>query len=255
MDWTKIGLGCVKAGMDAVKNVKSIKATDPKLNIQTNADIASHEAILAYLKSQGVNCNLYSEESDEVIPLNEGDEDVTVILDPIDNTYMFYHDEVFFSSVAMMILIKGEPHYSFIGDLATGDVYHCDPNAAYKNGAEIRIGGKRDGRGIILAWAPYSPRIEEFDKLRGLANKDYLLFNYGGQLQAVKILTGNYDAYLEVIPEVITEFCAAVIVKRAGGFVSTLEGEDLSFVPTTKQTLIIARDEKVYNDIMEEIKG
>ncbi len=255
MDWTKIGFECIKNAISAVSSLKKIKPINNEINIQTNADVVSHNTIMRCLAKNNVSCNVSSEEEKKIIRINGGDPNVMIIFDPLDNTHLYLRGEKSFCSVAMMVLISRQPVYSFVGDIVTWDIYHCNQNHAYKNNKAIRVPSTVPGRKIILGWAPYYLRLERLYRCLGpLTSRDYYLYNFGGQLQTVKIATGSYDAYVEVRAETINEFCAAVIVERAGGIVSTLQGKPIAWDPSKKQTLIVARDKKTHKDILQRFK-
>ncbi len=256
MDWTNLGIGCIKAAITELKKIKEVKALNSEINIQTNADLISNKAILDFLKNKKVKCDVYSEEEKNPLKVNGGDANTVFVIDPLDNTLFFLRGETAFCSVALMIIIDGLPKCSFIGDLSNGNIYHCNEKSAYKNKEKIEVPSTVPGRSIILGWAPYKMRIERlFSNLTELSEEKYYLYNFGGQLQAVKILDGSYDAYVEVRGEALNEFCAAVIVQRAGGIVSTLEGKPIEWNPTKKQTLVIARNKKIHGDILERFNN
>jgi len=80
-----------------------------------------------------VSCDLVSEENKKVIKINGGNSKVQVLVDPLDYTHFFLQGELFFCSVALMVLIDGFPKYSFVGSIANNDVFFCDEKSAYKN--------------------------------------------------------------------------------------------------------------------------
>ena len=45
MDWIEIGKECVTSAIKVLREIKEVKAFNNKINIQTNADIASHNKI------------------------------------------------------------------------------------------------------------------------------------------------------------------------------------------------------------------
>lgn len=255
MDWTKTGFECIKNAISALNSLKKIKPLNDEINIQTNADVASHNTIIECLKKNKVSCNIFSEEEKNIIEIKGGDKNILIILDPIDNTHLYVRGEKSFCSVAMMVIINKKTAHSFVGDIVMGDIYHCDQNNAYKNNKVIKVPTEVPGRKIILGWAPYQLRLERLYRCLGpLTSQDYYLYNFGGQLQAVKIATGNYDAYVEVRAETLNEFCGAAIVERAGGAVSTLQGKPIEWNPTKKQTLIVARNKDIQEDILRQFK-
>lgn len=255
MDWKTVGIGCIKAAIKALKELKEVKALNDDINIQTNADLVSHQAIINFLKKRKVKCNVFSEEEKIPLEINGGNKEIIFVADPIDNTQLYLRGEISFCSVALMILIGGRPEYSFVGDISNGNIYHCNGKYAYCNDKPIRVPARVQGRNIILGWAPYQLRMERlFENLKGLTKGDYYLYNFGGQLQTVKIAIGSYDAYLEVRGETLNEFCAAVIVERAGGVVSTLQGKPVEWDPKKRQTLLVSRNNQVHQEILSQFK-
>jgi fructose-1,6-bisphosphatase/inositol monophosphatase family enzyme len=255
MDWIKIGQECVTSAIKVLRELKEVKAFNNEINVQTNADIKSHNTIKEILTKSGASCNLVSEEDEKTIKINGGNNKVQIIIDPIDYTHLFLRGELSFCSIGLMILIDGFPKYSFIGDISNNDIFHCDEKYSYKNNQKIKVPTKIQGKNIILGWAPYKLRAKRFvDALADLTDGDYFIYNFGGMLQAAKIADGKYDAYMEVRASSLHEFAAAPIVERAGGIISTLQGKPIEWNPSKKQTLLISRNKKIHKDILDQFK-
>ncbi len=256
MNWAEIGKDCVNAAITELRKLKTVKAFNNELNIKTNADIISNNKIKQILTKSGVSCNLVSEEDEEVIKINGGNDKVKVVVDPVDYTHFFFRGELSFCSVGLMVLIGGFPRYSFVGSISNNDIYHCDEKSAYKNGKNIVVPQKIQGKNIIIGYAPYKLRATRFiNALADLTDGNYFIYNFGGLLQAAKIAEGRYDAYLEVRAESLHEFAAAPIVERAGGIISTLAGTPIEWNPKKKQTLLISRNRQIHMDILRQFKG
>ncbi len=255
MDWIKIGMECVTSAIRVLKNLTEVKAFNNELNIKTDADILSHNKIKEVLTKCGASCDFVSEESEEIIKINGGNNKVQVVVDPVDYTHFFLRGELSFCSVALMVLIEGSPKYSFVGSISTGDMYYCDEKSAYKNNKKITVPTKIQGKNIIVGYAPYKFRAKKFiECLADLTDGNYFIYNFGGQLHSAKIAEGIYDALIEVRDESLHEFAGAVIAERAGGFISTLEGKPIDWNPSIKQTLLVARNKKIQKDILEAFK-
>jgi fructose-1,6-bisphosphatase/inositol monophosphatase family enzyme len=253
MDWIKVGKTSLTNARNKLVKLLVTKALDNKDNIQTNADILSHKIIVQTLKISGYSCNLYSEEENEVVKINGGDDNVKIVIDPIDYTHFFLRNELSFCSVGMLIIIKNKPTYAFIASLENNDLYHCDEKFAYKNNRKITVPKRIQGRNIILSYAPAKSRFKKFAKhLLTLTNGNYLAYNFMGLLPTAKIADGKYDATIEIEPTPLHEFAGALIVKRAGGIISTLEGEEIDWNPKKKQTLLVARNKKIHQDILKQ---
>ena len=256
MNWKNIGFDALRKAISALNKLPQVKVLNNKINIQTNADLASHDALIASLHTNRVQGEVFSEEAEKVIKINGGDPNTLIVLDPLDNTHLYLRGEKAFCSVAMMVIRNHQPIYSFVGDIVSGDIYHCDEKKSYKNNKLLSIPTKVPGRKIILGWAPYQLRLERLYQCLGpLTSRDYYLYNFGGQLQAVKIASGSYDAYVEVRAETINEFCAALIVERAGGYVTTIQGKPVSYHPHQKQTLLISRTKKIHQQLLQQFVG
>lgn len=248
---TVLGKKCVLAAMAALRKLDSPRALNAELNIKTDADMASHGAVLDNLEKSGFSCLLHSEESKKVIKVNGGDTAVHVMLDPIDGTVFYLRGDTYFCGIGLIFLVNGVPSHSFVGDIASGDIYHCDNVMAYKNGNPLVIPEKAEGKPIIVGWAPYKLRAERlFKGLADLIEKDYLMFNFGGLLQTAKIADGRYDAWLEVKATSLYEMAGALIAIRAGAVCSTLKGLPLKWEPGIKQTVLVSRNETIHRDIL-----
>lgn len=254
MNLINLGINCINKTRKELNNLKKIKALNNKINVQTNADLLAHKTIINFLKENHIKCDILSEEKEGIIHINGGNKDLIFVVDPLDNSHLFLKKEFCFCSVAIMIFVRGKPEYSFVGDLSNQDIYYCDTKFSYKNGKKIKINNKTIGKGIILGWAPYKLRLKRlYESLIELTDK-YYLYNYGGQLQTVKIINGSYDAYIEIRAETINELCAALIVERAGGMISNTKGKKIKYNLNEKQTLIVAKNKKIHKEILSKLK-
>jgi len=255
MDWTTIGQSCVCRALKVLRGIKTTATLDNGINPHTDADLASHSAMVAELEASGAACNLVSEEYGQTITINGGGP-ITVFIDPIDGTAHFTRRELSFCAVGMFVVEDGCPTYSFVGDVVTGDIYHCDPAQAYKNGIPAAIPETMPGKYVLAGWAPYSPRIEIFfDKLSKLPKDEYLMFNFGETLQAAKIITGGYDACFEILPARLQEFAGAVIAWRAGGEMSTMEGNPIVWEAGTRQTMLVSRSKELHQKLLKSFNS
>ncbi|MBN2095431.1 MAG: hypothetical protein JW727_05265 [Candidatus Aenigmarchaeota archaeon] len=249
-DWTEIGLRCVGQAMDALRKLKQVKTLDTGFNPHTDADLVSHGVILNTLQTSGISSDLISEEADGAIRINGGGPD-KVFTDPLDGTINFMRGDLSFCAVGLFVASGGVPRYSFVGDLATGDIYHCDEKYAYVNGEKMALPEMIEGRYVVAGWAAGGPRLEAFlDKMRNLPTK-YRMFNYGQMLQSAKISLGQYDACFEILPSRLSEFAGAIIAQRAGAKLSTLEGKPIVWEEGIKQTMLVSRSASLHEELLE----
>ena len=251
MNWTTVGQNCVRETLRVLDGFSAVKLFDNTSNPHTDADLAAHNALVSALERAGARCELVSEEYDRKISINGGGA-AKVFVDPIDGTAFFIRGERSFSSVGLFVIDNGQPSYSFVGDAATGDIYHCDEKQAYKNGVPLAIPKRMPGKYILAGWAPYSPRIEKFFDLSSRLPKDeYLMLNFGQTLQSAKICTGGYDACLEILPAKLQEFAGAIIAWRAGGELSTMEGSPIVWEPDIRQTMLVSRSKELHQKLLK----
>ena len=129
MDWVEVGQKCLTNAFKALRQARlDVLDKDDDhaaVNVHTAADLDSQNAILKTLEEEKIPCCVVAEQSNEIISLNGGGGE-QVIIDPIDNSALFARSETFFCAVGMFVVEKGFPTYSFVGDIATNDIYYCD---------------------------------------------------------------------------------------------------------------------------------
>jgi len=251
MEWEKIGKKCVKEALGALSAIKGIKLLDDGINPHTDADLVSHNAIVSELQKSGIACDLVSEEFGQKIHINGGSGAVNVFIDPIDGTAFFMRDEFSFCAVGMFVVEKGQPVYSFVGDIATGDIFHCDRYHSYKNDIRVKNPAVTIGKQVLVGWAPYSPRMEKFfEKFSKLPQREYLMFNHGQMLQSARMTGGSCDSCFEILPAKLQEFAGAIIAWRAGGELTTMEGDPIVWDGNVKQTMLVSRDRELHHKLL-----
>ncbi|MCU0653720.1 MAG: hypothetical protein MUD10_05685 [Candidatus Pacebacteria bacterium] len=253
-DWETAGINCIRAAQEALRGVKATAAFDNSVNPHTDADLVSHKAMVASLESSGLACDLVSEEFDQTIKINGGG-NTKVYIDPIDGTVHFVRNELYFCAVGMIVVENGLPSYAFVGDLVTGDIYHCNGSAAFRNGGPVKIPGKPIGKPILAGWAPYEPGMDRFAVFsKALPQKEYLMFNFGQMLQSAKITEGRYDACFEIMPAKTQEFAGAVIAWRAGAIFTTMDGKPIVW-DGSRQTMLVSRDAELHNKLIKSFNS
>ncbi|MFZ2886677.1 MAG: inositol monophosphatase family protein [Minisyncoccia bacterium] len=222
--------------------------TDNRHNIQTSADLNAEKRIIDVLKKHGVSCTLHSEELDEPIKMGDGQYDIVV--DPIDGSFFFLHGIKTFTSVAMSVLEKGKVKYSFVQSVADLDLYHCDENAAYLNGKQIVCDTNAPEPYLITGYAARREQGDIAGKLATLPSEYYFL-NDGGPKLAAMVAANQIDAAMEFKPTRFNEFAGALIAQKAGAFVETIDGKPLVIDPLARQSLIVARSEKLLRELQQ----
>jgi fructose-1,6-bisphosphatase/inositol monophosphatase family enzyme len=255
MDWETAGVNCVQKALESLKGVRATKAFDDSINPHTDADLVSHNAMVAALEESGMACDLVSEEFGQTIKINGGGQ-TEVFIDPIDGTVHFMRGELSFCGTGMIVIEDGQPSYSFVGDIAVGDIYHCDREGSYKNDNRVKNPGNIIGKNVIAGWAPYGQRLGLFfDKVSKLTKDEFITFNFGQMLQSAKITDGRYDACFEIVPAKLKEFAGAIIAWRAGGTLTTMEGNPIVWDGSIRKTMLVSRDNELHQKLLKSFNS
>ncbi len=255
MDLVTLGNKCVKEAMEVLKDasVGIIQFKGSTKNVQTTADIAAQEAIMNVLENSGHEFIFISEEEKEPIKIGLNPE-IEVYADPLDGSSFFLTGHKRFCCTALMFIQKGKVLTSFVGDLITGDIYHCDEEFAYLNKQKITFSTEKKGeRYFVATYAMKGPRIkDELPKLVGLAQEKIFIFNNSGPLEHALVATGQFDAAVDLFPLNLWEYCGVAIAQKAGATVTTREGESFKY-ENIKQTCITARNQEIHQMLLSAL--
>jgi len=221
-------------------------------NIQTKADIVSQENIINALKKYKISCKLYSEELNE--PLLIGDGRYEIILDPLDGSFMFLHGIQAFTSIAMMVLENRNVKYALVQSIDNKNLYYCDHMGAYLNGKkmECRLNDAEEPY-LITGFAAKKKRLDHISALKELSSNFYFIGD-GGPLFSAMVASNKIDAAIEFSPTSFNELAGAIIAQKAGALVETINGNPITLDPLIRQTLIVARSEKLLKDLQRVLK-
>lgn len=253
MDLITLGQQCVKEAMSVLSDASAeiIRFKGSTRNVQTKADLEAEEAIISCLKKSGQNFLIVAEEKDSPIKIGLNPE-IEVYVDPLDGSSFFLTGHKRFCCTALMFIKKGKVLASFVGDLITGDIYHCDEGFAYFNGQKIIFSTKKRGeRYMVATYAMKGRRMkEEFPKLADLAQKKIIVFNNSGPLEQAMITTGQFDAVVDSLPLSPWEYSGTAIAEKAGAIVTTCEGRPFIY-KNTKQAAITARNPEIHQMLLD----
>ena len=203
MDLITIGKQCVLAAMRVLENASAeiIQFKGSTKNIQIKADLDAQEAIINILKKSGCDFFIISEEEKELIKIGSNPK-IEVYIDPLDGSSYFLTQNKRFCCTALMFVQNGKVLASFVGDLITGNIYHCDTQSAYFNNQKISFSQKTKGeRYMVATYAIKGQRIkEELPKLAELAQEKIFVFNNSGPLEQALVATGQFDAVVDLLP-------------------------------------------------------
>lgn len=254
MNLISLGKKCIKASLKVLdkSSAKVVKLKGLTKNIQITADLEAEKAIIDILKKSGKDFLVISEEG-EPIKLGKNPE-IEVYIDPLDGSSYFLVGNKRLCCSSLMFVKRGKVLASFVGDLITGDIYHCDEKFAYYNGKKIPLFLKKKGeRYMVASYAIKGKRIkEELPKLADLADEKILVLNNSGPLDQAMIITGQYDAVADFLPIGLWDYCGSAIAEKAGAILTKRDGSPFEY-RNIKQAAITARNKEIHKMILEAL--
>jgi len=253
MDLIRLGRQCILEAMKTLEkaSVEIIQFKGPTKNIQIAADIAAQETIIDILKKSGYSFLIIAEEAVELIKIGPNPE-IEVYIDSLDGSSYFLTGDKRLCCTALMFVLRGKVLASFVGNLLTGDIYHCDEEFAYFNDKKIPFSSEKKGeRYMVAIYATKGQGIkEELPKLTELAQKRIIVFNNSGPLEQTFVTTGQLDAVVDPLPINLWDYCGTAIAQKAGAIVTTKEGKPLRY-ENIKQVAITARNPEIHQMLLE----
>ncbi len=254
MDLISLGKKCIEASLEVLNksSAEIVKFKGSAKNIQITADLAAEKAIMDILKESKGDFLVISEESE---PINLGkNSEIEVYIDPLDGSSYFLVGNKRLCCSALMFVKNGRVLASFVGDLITGDIYHCDENFAYYNGKKILLSEKKKGeRYMVASYAPKGLRIkEDLPKLADLAQEKILVFNNSGPLEQAMITTGQFDAVVDAVQINLWDYCGSAIAEKAGVILTKTDGSPFEY-RNIKQAAITARNSETHKMLLEAL--
>ncbi|MCR5786035.1 MAG: inositol monophosphatase [Eubacterium sp.] len=220
---------CGEIILKADRSDAGIDAKSGKANFVTKYDKAVQKVLEEKLMAVLPDAVFIGEEEDVHKAAGEG---YAFVVDPIDGTTNFIKD-YHASCISVGILKNKEPYIGVIYNPYLDEMYTAKQGSgAFLNGKRIHVSDKSLDKGLVVfGTAPY---YEEF------ARKTFdTAFDYFGKcldirrsgsaaLDMCSVATGRCEIYFEyrVCP---WDICAGtVLVREAGGKVTTMDGKDVS---------------------------
>ncbi|MDG5789470.1 inositol monophosphatase family protein [Evansella sp. AB-P1] len=174
-------------------------------------------------------------------------EGIVWILDPIDGTVNFVHQESFFA-ISIGIFHEGIGMVGIVYDVMRDELFtSIKGNGAYINGNQIKPLTKTSLNESILSfnhgWVLKDRRLEE------LVKEARAIRCYGSAaLEIAYVAAGRLDAYISFNLAPWDFAGGSVILKEVGGLATNYEGKELTFLD--KDTFIAANP-SIHHDIFE----
>lgn len=165
------------------------------------------------------------------------------IVDPIDGTTNFIKD-YHMSCISVGLLFDGIPEIAVIYNPYLDEMYYASKGeGAFCNGKKLSVSKEPLNNGIVLfGTSPYNDELNEKSfKLAFEYFKKALDIRRSGSaaLDLCAIASGRAELYFELILSPWDYAAGYLLVKEAGGIVTTVEGDEVTF---NKPCSILARN-------------
>jgi myo-inositol-1(or 4)-monophosphatase len=268
-DWKKILIHCKENVKERIRpHLKALGERQPDLGKGAGGDqmkpvdLAAEKAIVEALQQHGVSFTLISEESG-VKEFGKTPEQCYVTIDPIDGTTNLVRGLPFYSS---SIAVSTKPALStvfaaLIVDLAHDTTYTAlEGKGAYRDDEKIFSSTRDSLEDAVVGLDLNSYKVKEIaPQLTDLIQKTTHIRHFGANaLELCYVADGTTDAFVDIRGKLRTTDLAAafLIVKEAGGKITTPTGEALEAKLDPKQTIkfIASGNTHIHKTILSLVK-
>ena len=205
----------------------SYKAENKLTSIVTRADKAADKRLKEILLNAFPEAGWLSEEtSDDKKRLSK---EYVWVVDPLDGTRYFAKGENGFV-VSIALVHNCLPQLGVIYQPVNQDTYYASKgNDAFLNGKRIHVTKTHNLDEALFGYSPsiLSPKYDSLIKDRLKANEE--LINAGTALRMTNVAEGKYDFSITIIGYEWDFAAGDIIVREAGGIVSTFNAGPLKF--------------------------
>lgn len=207
-----------------------IEEKEGAANFVTKYDKMVQNEIFAKLKMILPKAHLVGEEENVHDSVESG---YAFIVDPIDGTTNFIKDYKM-SAISVGLLKEGKPYIGVVYNPYLRETFSAKAGeGAWLNEKPIHVSDKELSEGIVLfGTSPYNRELADktFEYIRKIYDVALDVRRSGSAaLDLCSIAAGRAEAYFEMILSPWDYAAGALIVKEAGGNVTTLTGEELVY--------------------------
>jgi myo-inositol-1(or 4)-monophosphatase len=268
-NWPQVLLECKTNVQTAIKPcLKTLKQPQPNLGLGAGGDamkpvdLAAEAAIVDTLQKNGVSFTLISEESGiKKFGAKPGDCYVTV--DPVDGTTNLVHGLPFYAS-SIAVSNKAELATVYAGmvvDLFHNIVYMALlGKGAYRDGTKIQTSKTTSLDDAMMGLDLNTYKVRQVaPKVTALIEKTKHIRHFGANaLELCYVAEGLTDAFVDLRGKLRTTDVAAgfLIVKEAGGLVTTPDNQQLNVPLDPKQTVsfVASGNPQIHKKILNLVK-
>ena len=268
-DWLEILVHCKENVKERIlPHLKTARQPQPDLGKGAGGDpmkpvdLAAEKAIVEVLQLYSISFTLISEESG-VKEFGEKPEQCYVTVDPIDGTNNLVRGIPFYAS---SIAISAKPVLSSVYAALVTDLFRdatytaLTGKGAYRDGEKIASSTRESLGGAMVGLDLNSYKVKEIaPQLTNLIQKTKHIRHFGANaLELCYVADGTTDAFIDIRGKLRTTDMAAafLIVKEAGGTITTPEGRDLDVKLDPKQKIkfIASGNEQLHKKILSLVK-
>ena len=252
----------IKPCLATIREPQPDLATGAGGDVTDPMDLAAETAIVETLKQHDVSFTLISEESG-VKKFGATPDACYVTVDPIDGSTNFMHGLPFY---ACSIAVSQEPMLAdvcagMVADLVRDVAYTAfEGKGAYRDGKKIQTSKTASLDDAVVGLDLNAYKVKEFvPKVTALIEKTRHTRHFGANaLELCYVANGLTDAFVDLRGKIRTTDIAAgfLIVKEAGGTVTTPDNQALNVKLDPKQTLsfIASGNMQIHKEIVSLVK-
>lgn len=268
-DWFKILYACKNSVLKSIKPyLKTLNEPQPDLgkgaggDAMKPVDLAAEKAIVDTLKKNSVSFSLISEESG-FEKFGSTPEEFYVTIDPIDGTTNLVRGLPFYaSSIAISRKpVLAEVHAALVTDLYRDITYMAqEGKGAYRDGEQIKTSTTTNLQEAVIGLDLNTYKVKEVaPQLTDLIEKTKHIRHYGANaLELCYVANALTDAFIDIRGKLRTTDVAAgfLIIKEAGGLVTTVENKPVNVKLDPKQSLkfVASGNKKIHEIILGLVK-
>ncbi len=219
----------------------------------TAADKRSEEVIFAELQKARPDYSFMMEESGQV---KGSDADNVWIIDPLDGTHNFMHGIPHWS-ISIALETKGQVVAGVVFDPVKDELFTAEKGGgAWLRNRRLRVSGRNVLEQCMVNYGqPVGDSAKRdlfYKEVRAVSNVVPMVRRFASAaLDMTYVAAGRIDAYWERYVKPWDVAAGVLIVKEAGGFVSSIENDDN---PVYSGSLI-AGNQQVHSDIRKILKS
>lgn len=231
---------CGKVILNADREKMAINMKSGIADLVTEYDTKIQEQLFQGLKKILPEAKFIGEEGSSDVLTEEG---YAFIVDPIDGTTNFIKD-YHHSAISVALLKDGKPEIGVVYNPYLDETFYAMKGCgAFCNEKQIRVSSQPLSNALVLfGSAPYNKElsVKTFKIASGYFNEALDIRRSGSAaLDLCAVASGRADVYFELLVSPWDFAAGKLIVEEAGGVVTTIEGEPLSF---HNKTSIIAKN-------------